>query len=241
MARTHIERRPARHFLYLFMAAALLALGLTAVPTAFPVREGGGTAHAAPAGSTIRDFLLAHRKEIKAAVDTAGDGAGGTVVDQFLGASGWHCPSLGNQLLDFILGITPRIGDVATALCWQDTAADPSFHQRRLDTVDASRAVTGTVNSGDPTVPLNVRTTPSTSKPVVRTLSPGAQVTIFCQTRAETVLYGPWAPTNVWDYIGDDATGMTQFVTDGSMDTGSNDLVTPQCPDAVAGYGAGVK
>ncbi|MFF5358583.1 SH3 domain-containing protein [Streptomyces scabiei] len=74
-----------------------------------------------------------------------------------------------------------------------------------------------------PGVRLNVRSGPSTSYGVVRVLSEGATVPIYCQTPGQTVS-GPYGTTNVWDNIGDG-----EYISDSYVYTGSDGYVAGRC------------
>lgn len=74
-----------------------------------------------------------------------------------------------------------------------------------------------------PGVRLKVRSGPSTSYGIVRVLSEGASVPIFCQTPGQTIS-GPYGTTNVWDNIDDG-----EYVSDAYVYTGSDGYVAPRC------------
>ncbi|WP_393079853.1 hypothetical protein [Streptomyces sp. LN704] len=74
-----------------------------------------------------------------------------------------------------------------------------------------------------PGVSVNVRSGPGTHYTVVRTLSPGSSVPIYCQCPGETVS-GYYGTTNIWDNI---ANG--QFISDAYVKTGSDGYVAGQC------------
>ncbi|MGW0844971.1 SH3 domain-containing protein [Streptomyces sp. NPDC002787] len=86
-------------------------------------------------------------------------------------------------------------------------------------------AVTAAVRyySTAPGVRLNVRSGPSTSYGVVRVLSGGSRVPIFCQTPGQTIT-GPYGTTNVWDNIDDG-----EYISDAYVYTGSDGYVAPRC------------
>lgn len=81
---------------------------------------------------------------------------------------------------------------------------------------------TGTVNAGSNTS-VNVRSGPSLSAGIIDTLANGTVVQISCTTRGDTV-QGVWGPTDLWDRLN---TG--GYVSDGFIDTGSNEPVAPAC------------
>lgn len=70
---------------------------------------------------------------------------------------------------------------------------------------------------------VNVRTGPGTSYSVVRTLTAGSKVSIFCQRPGDTVS-GPYGTSNIWDNI---ANG--EYVADAYVKTGSDGYVAPRC------------
>ncbi|WMX46473.1 SH3 domain-containing protein [Streptomyces roseicoloratus] len=70
---------------------------------------------------------------------------------------------------------------------------------------------------------LNVRSGPGTKYPIVRVLTLGAWVQIYCQTPGEWVS-GPYGTSNIWDNI---APG--QFVADAYVKTGSDGYVARRC------------
>ncbi|QCD57432.1 SH3 domain-containing protein [Streptomyces hawaiiensis] len=74
-----------------------------------------------------------------------------------------------------------------------------------------------------PGVRLNVRSGPGTNYTVVRILSEGAKVPIYCQSPGTTVT-GPYGTTNIWDNINNG-----QYVSDAYVNTGSDGYVRPRC------------
>lgn len=74
-----------------------------------------------------------------------------------------------------------------------------------------------------PGVRLNVRSGPSTSYGIVRVLSGGTSVPIFCQTPGQTIS-GPYGTTNVWDNIDDG-----EYISDAYVYTGSDGYVASRC------------
>ncbi|MGW1674416.1 SH3 domain-containing protein [Streptomyces sp. NPDC002324] len=74
-----------------------------------------------------------------------------------------------------------------------------------------------------PGVRLNVRSGPSTSYGIVRVLSEGVTVPIYCQTPGQTIS-GPYGTTNVWDNIDDG-----QYISDAYVYTGSDGYVAGRC------------
>ncbi|MFE0252211.1 SH3 domain-containing protein [Streptomyces sp. NPDC059010] len=90
----------------------------------------------------------------------------------------------------------------------------------------AAKAATTTALRTYPVAPgvrLNVRRGPGTQYPVVRVLSEGARVTIYCQTPGTNVA-GPYGTSNIWDNIDDG-----EFVADAYINTGSDGYVRPRC------------
>lgn len=74
-----------------------------------------------------------------------------------------------------------------------------------------------------PGVRLNVRSGPGTSYPIIKVLSEGIRVAIYCQTPGTRVT-GPYGTTNIWDNI---ASG--EYVSDAYVRTGSDGYVRPRC------------
>ncbi|MFF3850173.1 SH3 domain-containing protein [Streptomyces sp. NPDC002328] len=74
-----------------------------------------------------------------------------------------------------------------------------------------------------PGVRLNVRSGPGTGYGVVRVLSEGARVSIYCQTPGTSVS-GPYGTSNIWDNI-----GSGEYVSDAYVRTGSDGYVTSRC------------
>jgi uncharacterized protein YraI len=74
-----------------------------------------------------------------------------------------------------------------------------------------------------PGVRLNVRSGPGTSYSIVRVLSEGARVPIYCQTPGTTVT-GPYGTSNIWDNISNG-----QYVSDSYVNTGSDGYVASRC------------
>ncbi|MFF2205463.1 SH3 domain-containing protein [Streptomyces sp. NPDC058145] len=74
-----------------------------------------------------------------------------------------------------------------------------------------------------PGVRLNVRSGPGTGYDIVRVLSEGASVPIFCQTPGTTVT-GPYGTSKIWDNINNG-----EFVSDAYVHTGSDGYVASRC------------
>ncbi|WP_166677832.1 M23 family metallopeptidase [Amycolatopsis arida] len=81
---------------------------------------------------------------------------------------------------------------------------------------------TGTVNSGNYSS-VNLRSGPGLSYDVVGTVSHGTVVRIACTARGDAV-DGVWGRTDLWNKLD---TG--RWISDGFLDTGSNDPVAPAC------------
>lgn len=89
---------------------------------------------------------------------------------------------------------------------------------------DASAATkTGTVNTNGTGLPLSVRSQANTSSSVVKQLANGSKVSITCYVRGETV-QGVWGATDLWNKVSGGG-----YVSDGFLDTGSNNPVVPKC------------
>ena len=80
---------------------------------------------------------------------------------------------------------------------------------------------TGTVNSHG--TPLNKRSGPGTSYPVVGSVPDGTTVTIVCQATGTTET-GDWGATDLWDCLDDNT-----YVSDAFVYTGTNGMVAPAC------------
>ncbi|MEU6103254.1 peptidase [Streptomyces flaveolus] len=92
-------------------------------------------------------------------------------------------------------------------------------------TATAATAATVAAVSSYPVAPgvrLNVRSGPGTGYGIVRVLSEGARVPIYCQTPGTTVT-GPYGTSNVWDNIGNG------YVSDTYVRTGSDGYVASRC------------
>lgn len=70
---------------------------------------------------------------------------------------------------------------------------------------------------------VNVRSGPSTAYSIVRVLSEGSRVPIYCQTPGQSVS-GPYGTSNIWDNI---ASG--QYVSDAYVNTGSDGYIAARC------------
>lgn len=81
---------------------------------------------------------------------------------------------------------------------------------------------TGTVNTVSG-VSLNVRARPTTESAIVGSVADGQRVTIYCQTRGQTIT-GTYGTSSLWNRIG---TG--RFIPDAYTYTGSDDRVAPNC------------
>ncbi|MFF6805796.1 SH3 domain-containing protein [Streptomyces sp. NPDC012616] len=100
-------------------------------------------------------------------------------------------------------------------------------HVEEAGNSDAAEAVAATAALAyypvAPGVRLNVRSGPGTGYSVVRVLSEGAKVPVFCQCPGTSVS-GPYGTTNIWDNIADG-----QFVSDAYIRTGSDGYIAPRC------------
>ncbi|WP_329321900.1 MULTISPECIES: SH3 domain-containing protein [unclassified Streptomyces] len=85
---------------------------------------------------------------------------------------------------------------------------------------DVARLVTYPIAPGSV---LNVRSGPGTGYRIVRVLSEGSRVPIFCQTPGQSVS-GPYGTTSIWDNI---ANG--EYVSDAYVKTGSDGYIAPRC------------
>jgi hypothetical protein len=72
---------------------------------------------------------------------------------------------------------------------------------------------------------LHLRPSPARTASI-GTVPEGATVSIVCTTRGETVS-GPFGPTDLWDYVV--YNGQAGYVSDGYVNTGTNDPVAPSC------------
>lgn len=70
---------------------------------------------------------------------------------------------------------------------------------------------------------VNVRSGPGTQYPIVRVLSLGVSVPIYCQKPGEWIT-GPYGTTNLWDNI---ASG--EYVSDAYVNTGRDGYVARRC------------
>ena len=82
-------------------------------------------------------------------------------------------------------------------------------------------SVVGRVNTAG--APLTVRADASTGSAAVGSVADGAQVTISCQKRGESVS-GTYGTSTLWDKIG------AGFVSDAYVSTGADGQVAPTCP-----------
>lgn len=73
--------------------------------------------------------------------------------------------------------------------------------------------------------PLNVRSGPSTSNAVVGSLADNASVTIYCQTRGQSIT-GTYGTSNLWNKISNSS---NRFIPDVYTYTGSDGQVAPAC------------
>ena len=73
---------------------------------------------------------------------------------------------------------------------------------------------------------LHIRLGPDYTGASIGIVSDGATLSIGCTTRGETVS-GPFGPTDLWDYVS--YNGQVGYVSDGYLNTGTNDPVAPSC------------
>jgi Peptidase family M23/Bacterial SH3 domain len=90
------------------------------------------------------------------------------------------------------------------------------------NTCTSSSGYTGTVNTsgGD----LNVRSGPSTSYSIVRTVSDGQQITITCQVKGQSIT-GTYGTTTLWDKLSGGG-----YISDAYVYTGTDGQIAPTCP-----------
>lgn len=74
-----------------------------------------------------------------------------------------------------------------------------------------------------PGVRLNVRSGPGTNYSIIRVLTEGTRVPIFCQAPGTTVT-GPYGTTNIWDNINNG-----EYVSDAYVQTGSDGYIASRC------------
>ncbi len=93
------------------------------------------------------------------------------------------------------------------------------------EAITATAAVSATVRFYQvaPGVRLNVRSGPGTSYGIVRVLSEGASVPIYCQTPGTSVT-GPYGTSRIWDNISNG-----EYVSDAYVKTGSDGYVASRC------------
>src|SRR4051812_9314701 len=70
---------------------------------------------------------------------------------------------------------------------------------------------------------LNVRSGPGTGYTLVRVLSEGAKIPIYCQRPGESIA-GPYGTSNIWDNIDNG-----EYVSDAYVLTGSDGYVAVHC------------
>ena len=227
----------------LLSAAAIAVVGIVALvvgPALLPDRGGSGpigTSRAAAAPTADADRIA---RALQLAREPAGGYLGGEVVEMILKANGYRCSDATIWKIASAVPTHWLVSGLLTSVqCYRVTNADPSLAERRVQTIDWSRTARGTVVTGGASIPLNVRPLPNRSRPPMRTFPSGWKLVILCQTYGEWA-YGPYGWSNIWNYVGDDPSGVTRFVHDASVYTGSSGMVAGQCPASVAGYGAGV-
>jgi uncharacterized protein YraI len=91
------------------------------------------------------------------------------------------------------------------------------------ETASVTAAATVRYYSVAPGVRLNVRSGPGTSYTIIRVLTEGAKVPIYCQTPGTSVA-GPYGTSNIWDNISNG-----QYVSDAYVLTGSDGYIADRC------------
>ncbi|MGO4419137.1 SH3 domain-containing protein [Streptomyces sp. MCAF7] len=95
--------------------------------------------------------------------------------------------------------------------------------------VEEETVEVGTVEATTVTYPIapgyqvNVRSGPSTTSKLIKTLPYNTRVPIRCQRRGQKIS-GPYGTTDIWDSI---APG--QYVSDAYVKTGSDGFITVEC------------
>ncbi|HWN70896.1 MAG TPA: hypothetical protein VNM90_24810, partial [Haliangium sp.] len=93
--------------------------------------------------------------------------------------------------------------------------------QNQCSTGGGGDAVVGRVNTAG--APLTIRAGASTDTAAVGTVADGAQVTITCQKRGESIT-GTYGTSTLWDKISGG------YIADAYVSTGSDGQVAPTCP-----------
>ncbi|XVQ89102.1 hypothetical protein ACQP2K_17310 [Microbispora siamensis] len=222
------------------LAALAFAGSLVIGPALLPNHDGRGPIGLTTAAASTADDAAKIARALQSAKEAAGGALGGQVVETILKAYGYKCSDAAIWKILSVVPVPAVISGVITSVqCYRTTSPDPSIAERRVQTIDWNRTARGTAVTGGASIPLNVRPVPNRSRPPLRTFPNGWKLVILCQTYGERA-YGPYGWSNIWDYVGDDPSGMTRFVHDASVNTGSNSMVAGLCPPSVAGYGAGV-
>ncbi|GAB3256694.1 M23 family metallopeptidase [Chitinimonas naiadis] len=85
---------------------------------------------------------------------------------------------------------------------------------------------TATVTTPNANMTVNIRSAPNLQASIVTTVSNGAQVRLVCYANGDAV-NGTWGSTTLWNRLD---TG--NWISDGFVDTGSNQPVVPACTSA---------
>lgn len=111
-----------------------------------------------------------------------------------------------------------------TAVAVAGATAPPAAAETSPGNIDLASGKVRAVMASYPVVAtVNVRSGPSTSYPIVGSVSAGTYVNISCQTPGETVT-GPLGTSSIWDSI-----SVGRFVSDTYVQTGSDGYVAPRC------------
>lgn len=120
---------------------------------------------------------------------------------------------------------TDRIEERRTADEANDARVQGEGTELTLTTAAAAARATASVRyySVAPGYRLNVRSGPGTGYTVVRVLSEGARIPIYCQRPGEAI-NGPYGTSNIWDNIDNG-----EYVSDAYVLTGSDGYVAARC------------
>ncbi|WP_137938282.1 SH3 domain-containing protein, partial [Chitinivorax sp. B] len=83
-----------------------------------------------------------------------------------------------------------------------------------------------TVQSTSADRPVNVRSAPTLNSTILGTVRHGNRINIVCHSYGDWV-QGVWGWTRLWNKL-----SSGQWISDGFLDTGSNDPVVPACRTA---------
>ncbi|MFB7374525.1 SH3 domain-containing protein [Streptomyces sp. NPDC056222] len=117
-------------------------------------------------------------------------------------------------------------GAVAALALTLTTAGSATAASGTTATGYAASATAATSVARYPVAPgyrVNVRSGPGTQYPIVRVLTIGVSVPIYCQKPGETVT-GPYGTSNIWDNI---ASG--EYVADAYVNTSRDGYVAKRC------------